>query len=61
MSSASSRNGRSGTMASSANVAASVSPATVIVRDADAAPAAIASRRSRRCASSRMRPAMKTL
>jgi hypothetical protein len=58
---ASSWKGRSGTSASSANVPASVMPATVIALEAAGVATAIASLRRRRRASSRMEPAMNTL
>ncbi len=53
-SSASSRNGRSGTIASIANVPASVIPATVIARDACGTATATASRARRRADSARI-------
>ena len=62
MTKANSRNERSGTMASSANEAASARPATVTACAAACGVAtAIASRRRMRRASSQMRPATKTL
>ena len=61
ISSANSRNERSGTSASSAKLAASVRPATVIAPAACGVATATASRSRRVRASAQMRPATKTL